>query len=374
MKPPSVRCFKRTDQDGYMVSITWEGKRIKRSYPSKAKSEAAAQEFRYHLQMGDFADVYPDVSERLGITTAPDRLPWSKAVESWAAHCSDINNRPAGVRDINHCRLAGRRLGDPCMGAVTAGQMSDYITSNYTNEKSRRTIRSALVMFLNWSNRRGLLSEAIDGKDMSWVARKVDKKPICFLTVDGARALIDNCIAYNQRLQLDESRTMKYRLALGCAMFLGVRPGAWVQGAERYGELQSLRWSDWDSSMLTLTIRAEIAKNRNERVIGNLPDNILQAFAAAEGVYRRDEYICPGNYANWRRKLAKWAEGAGVKLGHDILRHTFGTYGFWRSLEWALDTGGWDNPATMFTNYRSKKADAGMAGDFFSIPLSLGPG
>lgn len=329
---------------------------------------------RYCIRAGDFADVYPDIAEKLGITTAPDKMIWSKAVDIWEDYCLNIiNNRPAGVRDINHCKLAGVRLGDPLMLDVTAKQMSEYITTHYSNEKSRRTIRSALVMFFTWCEKQKLLREPINGKAMAWEVRKSDKKPIAFLSVEQARALVDNCIAYNQRQKLDPIRTQKYRLALGCAMFLGVRPGSWVKKIPRYGELQNLRWSDWNPKLKTLTIRAKHAKNRIERIMSSLPDNMLTALRDADGIYEADEYICPGNYTNWQNKRKKWATDAGVVLAHDVLRHTFGTYGYWRSLEWALDTGGWDTPAIFFSNYRSKKANAEMADEFFSIPLSFDP-
>ena len=251
-------------------------------------------------------------------------------------------------------------LGNPILADLSREAVVQYITRTGKTEYSRASLRGAVVAFLSWCGEHGY-TERAKFHGLKWPKIRKDKERPPYLSIEEVRRLFRFAVVYvpggnGCRLQVDEEKSLRFKAALACALFLGVRPGTQAEGGGRYGELPMLQFDFFNLEEKTAVLPARITKTREERVISEIPENVLQLFRACK--FKAGEYVLPFGYQRYRsavRRVRKDIEKAGfpsVTWCQKIFRHTFATYGYWRGLEWVIEAGGWQDPRLLTKHYR----------------------
>jgi integrase len=340
-------------QKPWRIQVSREGKKSRAFYATRQEGVDERKLIEKSMELGDFCERFPRHAKKLGlIVISNDKARWSQVVSHYLRDKLALNCRPATLNTWKHqLSLACRRMNDPVLSTLEPQEVIHHI-EGYKTEMSRVSIRNALSTFFSWCGAKGFC-EKDKFKGLTWSKIREDKQPISFLGVEEVKDLLCRLQLCQKNGEPDQVRTRKLQAAFACAVFAGVRPGSSVPGHTRYGELQCLKSDDIDFEKRQLRILSGHSKTREERIITELPPNLAEWLQAAE--YEPGEYICPMNYTNWRKALKKARERVGMaNWASDILRHTFGTYGFWRDLAWAIDAGGWKNTSTFFKHYKGR--------------------
>lgn len=152
--------------------------------------------------------------------------------------------------------------------------------------------RSDVAAFLTWCSERDWCENKFLRIRLPKVLR--DEQPICILTPDEAALMLDNISPFHTG-----------RLAV--QLFAGIRP----REACRIGS------DDISIQLRRLVISGRVAKTRKSRVLNELPENLC------EWVSRFPFEPC--GYNAWRLSRRR----AVGPIGHDALRHSFCSYGYW---------------------------------------------
>jgi integrase len=172
--------------------------------------------------------------------------------------------------------------------------------------------------------------------DLKMTKKKVFFKLPGILQAVEAKSLLD---------EIDE----KHKPALAIMLFTGIRPEM---------EMATLRYSDirWGKS---IGLKAEHTKTGRERWI-KPPENLWSWVPKSKGL------VMPSyNALNLARRWA--SRRVGFKYPPNGARHSFGSYGYWVSFEWALDTMGHMSSETFLKNYKNNRVDKDMASEYFRI-------
>jgi len=224
---------------------------------------------------------------------------------------------------------------------VTVDLYKQYVNSGKWSEKTKKEYGRAVRIFMAWCAKQGFGANVSDwymqtNPDLKMTTKKVFFKLPGILQVEEAKALLD---------EIDE----KYKPALAIMLFTGIRPEM---------EMATLRYSDvrWGKS---IGLKAEHTKTGRERWI-KPPENLWSWVPKSKGL------VMPSyNALNLARRWA--SRRVGFKYPANGARHSFGSYGYWRSFEWALDTMGHMSSETFLKNYKNNRVDAESASEYFGI-------
>jgi len=380
------RKIKQAREKRWEVVVSLRGRRVRRYFLTEKKAQGQIGEWRRSVGLGMFAVDFPGLSGELGFAQeggqSTQALRWQTAREAYRVDCVKRELRGATIKEANSTiRRAGEFLGNPSIKSVTREDVVRYITTKGKTEKSRKSIRSCVCAFLNWCGKRKFCER---GKflRLEWDRIIKDKERPVYLSVEEVRNLFEFAVVMkpgcNQSsAEINVKKSLQFRAALGCAVFLGLRPGVDVPGVSRYGELPLLQRKHFQLQERVLVVPSRVSKTRVERRIYDVPANLLEAVGVAG--YQAEDFILPGNYEWFQKrlyKIRKEVEGAGlpqVTWCQKILRHTFGTYAVHRgNSRWAIEAGRWQDPKVMETHYvnnaEPEQAAAFWALEFAELP------
>ena len=240
-----------------------------------------------------------------------------------------------------------------CRDVATA-HLIDYITSGKCQcgprrgmpwcEESRKAYAAAAMTFMRWCAEKGYgvtkgeWFVQTTTSSLTWRKQK---------TFDSSPGICSPEETANLLNFIHE----QYRPALAIMFFTGIRPEV---------EMSLLRYSDisWGES---IKLEAMRTKTEKERVLFDLPENLWKWVPK-----RKTGKVMP-SYGALNQARRRAARRAGFNYPADGARHSFGSYGFWLGVEWAIDTMGHSNTSTFFKNYKNNKTNKGLAKEYFSI-------
>lgn len=255
----------------------------------------------------------------------------------------DLNDRNKSDHTI---RSAKQRVGDlirfhgdTAVSDMNREDLIKYILT-YNSEGTRSGRRSSCVTFFRWCAKRGLGGNANHWLDITWDKRRQVEEPPGILTVDQARLLMENAMVL-------------YQPALALGLFAGIRG---------CGEIMKLKWSDirWGKQIL---VPGAVAKMGKYRRMTNLPDN-LWTWLPKKPV---GSMVLPAKYFTFSQNRRRVCERIGFEYPPNGARHSFASYGYWRGVEWVMDTiGHRGDPSTFHNSYKDYVEEAD-AKKYFSI-------
>lgn len=243
-------------------------------------------------------------------------------------------------------------VGDVKVSDVTVQDFKDYIMSGKWSDDTRRGYGGAVTIFMAWCAKQGYGQNPLDwyhktNPDLAWEKQKKFHSLPGICTPEETKALL---------MAMPE----KYRPAMAIMFFTGIRPEM---------EMQMLRYSDIKYGK-NIRLQAERTKTGRERYI-KPPENLWRWVPRGKG-HIMESY---GAFNQCRRRASRRAfgfkEGTAYKEGFNYpsngARHSFGSYGFWISFEWALDTMGHMSSEIFLRNYKNSRVDKEEAEEYFSI-------
>lgn len=261
----------------------------------------------------------------------------AEAVEEFLTDCLARNLRPHTRQHYE--RMLGyfaRGREAVRVSAVDGEMVTSWISGRYANAESRKTARTPLVRFFRWCRERGYRTDALEIRLQLPMS---DERRVEFLAAVQVRAFFANL-------------NPNYWAACALGFFTGIRPI----------ELQRLEWRHVNVSTRAIDIPGEVAKTRRFRRLHDLPENLWKWLAAAPV---KTGPIVPGNYRNYRAAIKDARQGAAWP--HDAMRHSFGSYGYHRGLEWCIDTMGHVSGYKTFVKHYKGAASRAESDSFFSI-------
>ena len=230
---------------------------------------------------------------------------------------------------------------DKPVSHVTVDLYKEYVNSGNWSEKTKKEYGRAVRIFMAWCAKQGFGANVTDwyiqtNPDLKMTTKKVFFKLPGILQAEEAKALLD---------EIDE----KYKPALAIMLFTGIRPEM---------EMATLKYADirWGKS---IGLKAEHTKTGRERWI-KPPENLWSWVPKSKGL------VMPSyNALNLARRWA--SRRVGFNYPANGARHSFGSYGYWRSFEWALDTMGHMSSETFLKNYKNNRVDKDLASEYFAI-------
>lgn len=358
--------------------VDGEPKRREAHFPTKTEAEAKAAVVDGSLRVG--RPVYSDVERReidhvlalcrehevvlLDVVRAglesmsllKDRKPvptvfWS--IEEFIREGEERGLRAATLRNrraILDAFKAGRE--ERLVNTITTDEILAYILAKYRDEEGRKSLRGYLGSWYNWCAAKGReWVPPMAPKALAWTAARSDKRRPMVYTADQVAALLD---AVQDKL----------KPAVAVACFAGVRPE----------ELRRICWSwtdergDWfgiDLKRRKIELSGEWTKTRSPRTLHNLPANL---WAWLER-YQAEGRLVPLTQRNWYRNINAAKKAAKIrKQGNDIMRHTFGSHGRHRGIDWVIDVLGHTEGMDVFNrHYNNNSIGPEDAERYFSI-------
>ena len=244
---------------------------------------------------------------------------------------------------------------DRAVSEVKVSDFKDYVLSGKWSETTRKQYGGAVSIFMAWCAKQGFGQNPLDwyhktNPELAWKKGKVYSSLPGICTPEQTKALL---------LAMPE----KYRPAMAVMFFTGIRPEM---------EMNMLRYSDIRHGK-TIHLRAERTKTGRERWI-KPPENLWKWIPKKGKGNLMPSY---GAFTQSRGHAARRAYGmerVGMKQnkeGFDYpangARHSFGSYGYWISFEWALDTMGHMSSETFLRNYKNSRVNKEDAEKYFSI-------
>ena len=238
---------------------------------------------------------------------------------------------------------------------VTTEDWVDYLESGNWSHKTKLGYGGAVKIFLAWcgSQKYGQVKE-------NWYST-VNKGLVIEETKKRFHKLPEICSVEETKGILGAIHE-KYRPALAVMFFTGIRAEI---------EMAMLRYSDiqWGKR---IGLKAERTKTGRERWIIP-PENLWEWIPKnAKGMVNPVTY----NALTQARALAAtrafgYKEGTSYREGFTYppngARHSFGSYGYWRDFEWALDVMGHMSSETFLKNYKNNRVGKEESDEYFSI-------
>ena len=240
---------------------------------------------------------------------------------------------------------------------VTTQDYLDYVMSGNWSEETKAGYSRVVRTFMFWCGKRGYGQDKSDwyiktNPELKYEKSKTFERLPEILSVDQAKLLLR---------EIPE----KYRPAMALMLFTGIRPEV---------EMMTLKYNDiqWGKR---IQLRAEHTKTGRERWI-KPPANLWtwipktrsgSVMPSYDGMNRARGRACRRAYG----RVNNGRRGGGGVSGFDYppnaARHSFGSYGYWISFEWALDTMGHMNSETFLKNYKNNRVDREDAEKYFGI-------
>jgi hypothetical protein len=342
----SIKKGKANGKDAWILSVHYNGARQRKYF----KTYVEAKKF----------DILEWLGEHKKIEVCGDETLLSVARDLYLTEYTQRNENKAkptqkglettADRVDRFLRFYGR---DRAVSEVTVPDFKTYVLSGKWSETTRKQYGGAVSIFMAWCAKAGFGQNPLDwyhktNPELAWEkGKKFSRLPgIC--TPEQTKALL---------LTMPE----KYRPALAIMFFTGIRPEQ---------EMNMLRYSDIRHGK-TIHLQAERTKTGRERWI-KPPENLWQWVPKRVSGNLMPSY---GAFNQSRRRAARrafgWTEGTARKEGFDYpangARHSFGSYGYWISFEWALDTMGHMSSETFLRNYKNSRVTIEESNEYFSI-------
>ncbi len=311
----------------HMVTLFAGGKRIFRKF---FKSEKKAKDF--------IRESTREEDERISAGKANPR--WAggvcgvnEAIAEYLKWCESRNVRPrtrAGYEE--RLKAFAKFVGNVNVHGITRADVVNFATQPQCKSIwTQKGYRSDVASFLQWCSERGWCGNDFTKIKLDNVL--VDEKPIAFLSVDEAEQFLDAC-----------SPNQMGRLAL--QLFSGLRP------------LEACRLGSGDVNLRLgrIHVPGVVAKGRKSRTLNGIPDNLR------EWIGKFPFEVC--TYTAWASAKRR-AVGA---IGHDALRHSFCSYGYWvLGQEKCLRFTGHNDHTVFHRHYVENSVDEQDAERYFSL-------
>ena len=249
----------------------------------------------------------------------------TKAIVLFLDDCEIRKLRPASVTNYRLLLESfAKNRQETLLNTIAREHLLTWIQSKSSNEHSRQDYRGILKNFFSWCAHqdRRWCSEAVV-KDLTWRKTEEDEKRVGILTPKQAENLINNV-----------QDNLKGAVALG--LFAGIRPHELMRMEWRMRDKGTFYGVNYTSKIIH--IAGVWAKTRRYRKLYDLPDNLwkwLRKHGAKKG------QVVPMNARNFKKAMKNARTNAKIKYWpHDAMRHSFGSYGYHRGLEWCVDTMG----------------------------------
>jgi len=330
----SISKRKVRDNIKWALTVHHDGKRRRKFFNSAMEAKA----FDVVTWLGEVAEKEP-VGEQTLLHVASNE---------YLAEYFENNYNPAKPKQKGY-RTTEERVnkfltwfgGGRSVSDVTVESYKKYVNSGDWSEKTKKEYGRAVRIFMAWCAKKGYGQNVSDwyiqtNPDLKMTKKKVFFKLPGILQVAEVKSLLE---------EIDE----KYKPALAIMLFTGIRPEM---------EMATLRYSDirWGKS---IGLKAEHTKTGRERWI-KPPENLWSWVPKSKGL------VMPSyNALNLARRWA--SRRVGFNYPTNGARHSFGSYGYWKSFEWALDTMGHMSSETFLKNYKNNRVDAESASEYFGI-------
>jgi len=277
----------------YQVALFAGGKRIYRKF---FKSKEKAQKFIRDAKKEEAENI---VQGRANPQWSGGRCGIIEAIEMYLEWCESRNVRPATYsayreRLNSFASFAGPRNIDQIKREdVVAFCTQPQLKSPWT----QKGYRSDVATFLTWCSEKGWCENQFTKIKLDQILE--DEKPIEFLTIEESAILLELCSKGKDAV------SHKGRLAV--QLFAGVRPD----------EACRLGSKDINLALRRIHIPGAKAKTRKARTLNGISDNLVE--------WIKKYPFEPCAYSAWRSARRR----AVGYIGHDALRHTFCSYGYW---------------------------------------------
>lgn len=250
----------------------------------------------------------------------------SELYDAYVQTREDANRAPSTMLDIRH-RL-GRvteEFGDKPAHYITTGDLEEWLRRQNGGPRSKANYRKQLSGLFNFAVQRRHIRFS-PAASLTVPSERKDKRPAVFELSD-ARKLMNAAAKH-------EPEMVPY---FALCLFAGVRPGS---------EAKKMIWEAVDFEKNDIYVTGEISKTGFERFVKLQPNLVawLRPFKDQEGPL----LFSPQAYKRVR-------EEAGVAWGHDITRHSFGSYhlaAFRNAGDTAEQMGHASSTKMLFTHYR----------------------
>jgi integrase len=262
-----------------------------------------------------------------------------------------------GYRDVLNA-FAGRsnnQSGDMSISGFKRQALLLWIVEQSPNEESRKGYRSVLRNFFNWCSHqnRGWCSADV-AKNLTWRSVANDEHRVGFLTPEQVEGFLDNIQG-------------NCRAAIALACFAGIR----TEELQRmqWAEKQEGRFYGIDFENRQIHMKGEWTKTRRYRLLSDLPPNLWVWL----WLYRKQEGpVVPINYRNYRRACLLARDAAKISdWPKNGFRHSFGTYAYFRGIEWAIDAMGHVGGYRTFVRSYKGASSASESAKYFGIIPAL---
>ncbi|MEO0797225.1 MAG: tyrosine-type recombinase/integrase [Verrucomicrobiota bacterium] len=337
-----VSVSKRKDRANkpWRVYYYEDGKRRAKHFDTELNAETFADEKRLDRKLGT-GELAMSQGDRIlwaGVRASAERagIPLPEAVEiakraiedrriqecsnedlifDYILWCKKRGLRERTIEDYEkHLKWLNAQFDAP-FAELKGAKISERICSRFDNHNSRRIYRASLTPFFKWCDKQGKLDANAIGR-IDWDRPRSDGQGVGILTPDEAEKLIHAVPANHQA-------------AIALAMFAGIRTA---------GELVRLKWSHIRFDARVIDIPGEVAKTREFRRMHDLPENLWLWLNASED---RSGNVLKCHLESYRKFMERAREAAGIRVWvRDVMRHSFGSYGYHRGIEWCVDTMG----------------------------------
>ena len=300
----------------WCVTLTHQKKRVYRKFfTSKEKAREHVRREENKISVGTSHQEGPDIG--LG-----------GAIEKFLEDCIKVNLRPTSINTYTQ-RLSKfhKFIGDVKIKEITRKDIKAFAETS-TNKHTRKAYRDDSAYLMNWCGQKEWIPEGgfynITLRDVH-----VDEREIPIISPE-------------RGLEILRKAPNKHILRFALQMFAGLRP------------FESCRVTSISEDLIV--IKGQEAKGRRSRTLNDLPDNLKQWIRYYE--------IKPCSY-NAMRIARERNIGS---LGHDAMRHSFCTYGYWElGQEKCMRFTSHTNHRTFHHHYVESNVSAESAKEWFSI-------
>jgi len=348
---------KNNGKDCYVLTVHYDERRRRKFF----KTFADANKFDWVAWLGEKKKVEP-----MG-----DQTILSIARDKYLLAFQEANTNPEKPRQKGYDTTADRVnkfirwFGEERpVSEVTVEAWKTYVTSgrspngNHWSKKTRHGYGSAARIFLAWCAKQGYGQGkstwySSTNKDLEIDQKKSYHKLPGICSVEETKALLDTIHD-------------KYKPTLALMFFTGIR-------AEM--EMTLLRYSDitWGKR---IGLKAERTKTGRERWI--VPPENLWEWVPKRGrglvnpvsfnAFTQARALAAKRAFGWENNGRRGGGGvSGFTYPSNGARHSFGSYGYWRDFEWALDAMGHMSSETFLKNYKNNRVDKEDSEEYFSI-------
>jgi integrase/recombinase XerD len=253
------------------------------------------------------------------------------------------NCRPDSIVNIQYCiRTFTKSYGNISMSSVTPDMIRVHL-QKYKYGHSQNSVRSRFQAFFKYFVLNKLLK--FDPTPKLEVVH-VDEKEIDILTCDEVRLWMKESVGGNRQKQ-------PYTAVFALLFFAGIRPR----------EVSRMVWEQIRHDTGSIEIPGEIAKTRKTRYLHDLPDNLWSWLPTG-----RKGPIVSGLGAIQMQRVRMRERNSKLRWSHDVARHSFCTYAYWRGIEWAMRISGHRNFSTYIRHYVDpRQSTTKESEEYFSI-------